>query len=151
MRLGRVRTAAPRRSIPLWVLVLLAAVGCGSLKAPEDCPFGSGAADPAAFARVFSAVSVSSHADAVLQPGPEAEYAFTEGASVEMKATALAPARAQLCLGERKGGGKIAMLRSFDVHEGEVGIPIGRLPKGPYVARVAIDGVIVRNVTFEIR
>jgi len=130
--------------------VLVALAGCGSLKPPESCPFGSGAADPAAFAATFSDMTVRTAAGSPGIPGNDSELVFKKGEALELAASGIRSTTAQVCLVERKGGGKIVLSTSIAIRDGDVRVLFGDLPPNPYVARVAVDGQIVRNVTFQV-
>jgi hypothetical protein len=83
-------------------------------------------------------------------PGKDSDYVFTAGEALELVASGVRVTTAQICLVERKGGGKILLNTSVPVREGDLRVPLGVLAPNPYVARVAVDGQIVRNLTFQV-
>ncbi|MBM3959199.1 MAG: hypothetical protein FJ314_05435 [SAR202 cluster bacterium] len=136
--------------LAIAALLVSFVMGCSSFSPPENCPFGGGTADPEAFATSFSEMSIRRSDGSPGVAGRDAEYRFAAQDQLEIVATSLGKNQIAICVGERKGGGKLVLNTTVSVEQGPFRFPLGDHARGPYVVRVAVGGKIVRNLTFEV-
>ena len=135
----------------ICALLVLTVLACGSLSPPESCGEGvGGTADEGVFAEHFSLMELVDEATG--QPGPEGEEGprFASTAALSLAMESLSEASMQICVQERRGGGKVAFNQSLTVPSGAGAAALGTFDPGNYVIRVIVDGILVRNFPFVI-
>jgi len=140
-----------KRRIVVLLAVCAALAACGAAKPPESCGVG-GTADEALFAKHFSAMELVNKTTG--QPGqqdPEAGVAFTAGNSLAIRVNALGNISVRTCVEGRGGGSKIALDQNISAEEGERLLPLASFPKGSYVVRVIVNGVLIKNLAFAVK
>ena len=139
--------------ILVFVSVLANMLACGSFAPPQSCGEGiGGTADEALFAEYFSDMQlVIEGTDEVPPPGSESGALVSTGDSLTVKMQVLKTATVRACVQERAGGGGIPADETRTVQPGEAYLPLGEFEKGSYVARIIVDGTLVKNLTFEVK
>ena len=133
-------------SLVSFSVLVFAIVSC-NFRPPESCAVSGGTADESAFAQHFTQMAVVAEG----QVAAEEEGVFNSTDTLEVVAVSLADTATNLCLQERKGGGKIRYNETPTLHEGEDRATLGSFGGGDYVIRVIVDGVLVKNLPFSVR
>lgn len=141
----------------LWVATGLAlgliASACGSFSPPESCGEGiGGTADESKFAQHFAQIELVNKATS--QSGnldAEGVLQFAAADQLAIRAESLAEVSVRACVQELKGGGQVAFDQVQMMAQGEDDFALGSFSPGSYVVRVIADGVLVKNLTFEIK
>jgi hypothetical protein len=142
-----------RISILLAVCAALAVTlaACGAAKPPESCGVG-GTADDTAFAQHFAMMElVNKVTGEAGQQDPEAGVAFAAGDLLAIRVNALGDVSVRTCVQGRDSGGRIALDQNITAEKGERLLPLASFPKGSYVVRVIIDGVLVKNLPLAVK
>lgn len=143
----------PHRAAPasFSTALLLFSVACGSIAPPETCG-ATGSADEARFAEQFSSMDLV--VEATGETGlddPEGGAHFPADTSLAIRFDSRASAEVRVCIEQRRGGGEIAFDQTFTATEAAGSFGLGALPPDIYVARVLVDGTLVRNLPFVVR
>jgi hypothetical protein len=135
----------------LLVLAILGllALACGSFAPPEACP--SSGSDTEAFPMYFNDMQVVNAATGA--PGeddPETDQGVRFSASDELaiRVDSVGEVEVTFCITERKGGGQIVYNQAHTLPAGESTVPLMAFDSDPYVVRVIVNEVVVRNLTF---
>jgi hypothetical protein len=137
--------------VAIGAVIVLTALACGSLRPPEDCGVG-GTADESAFSQHFSQMELVSAAAG--EPGaedPEMGTMFAPADTLEIRAQTVNSVEMRACVQERVGGGGIVFDQTLALPQGSTSLPLGSFSEGSYVIRVAVGGVLVRNLSFGVR
>ena len=137
-----------RFSLSLAALAVTA-LACGSLVPPESCP--STSFDPEAFATYFNdmqLVSAASGQPGQPDSGDDRGQGFSTDEELAIIVDNLGDIELTICITERKGGGQIVYNQTHTIQEGRSTIPLMAFESDPYVIRVIVEEVLVRNLTF---
>lgn len=93
---------------------------------------------------------VNTETDQSTQHKDEGADKFSVDGSVTLLVDSLTDVTIKVCVEERRGGREIAFDQTIDVNAGEGDLEIGTLEEGSYVVRVIVDGVLVKNLLFEV-
>ncbi len=137
--------------VVIYFLVLsLVVIACGSFAPPESCEAG-GTADEVKFNELFTEMGlVNTATGQPAQRKNEGEDKFSVDGSVTLQVDSLTDVTLKVCVEERRGGGEIAFDQTIDINAGEGNLEIGALEVDSYVLRVIVDGVLVKNLPFEV-
>ena len=137
--------------VVIYFLVLsLVVIACGSFATPESCEAG-GTADEVKFTELFTEMGlVNTETGQPAQRKDEGEDKFSVDDSVTLQVDSLTDVTIKVCVEERRGGGEIAFDQTIDINAGEGDLEIGTLKVGSYVVCVIVDGVLVKNLPFEV-
>lgn len=132
------------------VVVALLAAGCAMFTPPEDCGVG-GTADEAAFGQYFQSMQLVDQATGA--PGVEGEEGteFGSGTSLVIRFESTQAVELRVCIMERKAGGEIVLDETWKLGAAAGELVLGEMAPGAYVARVSVDGVLVKNFAFVIK
>ncbi len=127
----------------------LAALACGSFAPPESCTNAD--FDEEAFARYFNDMQIVYAATG--EPGETAEGddrgpGFSTDDQLAVLVDSLGEIDVTICIEQRKGGGQIVYNQTHTVQEGETTLPLMAFDSDPYVIRVIVNDVLVKNLTF---
>ena len=84
------------------------------------------------------------------QRNDEGADKFSVDDSVTFQVDSFTGVTVKVCVEERRGGGDIAFDQTIDINAGERDLEIGAFEVGSYVGRVIVDGVLVKNLPFEV-
>lgn len=132
----------------LLFAVGLVALACGGPSAQaKECTAG-GSAEEAAFAQYFTSMSFAGGKPSTGEGGQE--FSPAEPVTVQTEAKAETPAR--FCVQARGRTGDVAYDQEHRLAAGASTTDLGAFQKkGDYVIRVAVNDVLVRNMTFTVR
>lgn len=141
-----------RALVPIFAFAFAAAAcggqgGADGSAASAPACAATGSADPAAFGRSFSAMTLTGGAAG----DQESEASFAKDQTVVVSATALSAVSARFCVNYRDGSGRIPADITRDLPAGESRIALGTFGAASYVVRVTAAGALVRNLTFVVR
>lgn len=143
----------PHRAVPVSfsTVLLLVSVACGSIAPPETCG-ATGSADEARFAELFSSMDlvVEATGETGLED-PEGGAQFPTDTPLAIRFDSRVSAEVRVCIEQRRGGGEIAFDQSFMAIGAAGSFSLGAFPPDIYVARVLVDGTLVRNLPFVVR
>lgn len=143
----------PHRAVPVSfsTALLLVSAACGSIAPPETCG-ATGSADEARFAELFSSMDlvVEATGETGLED-PEGGAQFPADTPLAIRFDGRASAEVRVCVEQRRGGGEIAFDRSFMATGAPGSFSLGAFPPDIYVARVLVDGTLIRNLPFVVR
>jgi len=105
----------------------------------------------AVFGQYFSRVVLVTKGSSVPESGGDADQTFSRDDEMEFVFLADAAAGVSVCIGEARGGGKVIFSRTLPVLAGQTRLAIGRLDSSPYVARIAVDSALVKNIAFTVK
>ena len=126
--------------------------GIGPISAPEECSFVTGgSADEAFFSEHFSRIVIVSKGEEIPESGGEHDLVFNTEDELELVVVSKDDTQLQVCISERKGGGRVVLSESFSLVEGENRLDLGSLARNPYVVRIGVNDTLVRNLTFSIQ
>ncbi len=128
------------------IVFLLAA--CGSLGPPQECPV-TGTANPEAFDQSFTRMVLVKQGQPMPDTGGDSDLTFTSDDRLELVVVSKGGTQALVCVGPRKGGVKIPYNKTVPITEGVNRVELGSFVVNPYVVRVSVNNVLVKNVTFE--
>jgi hypothetical protein len=83
--------------------------------------------------------------------GGDEQLSFRPQDRLELVIIDTAGATVIICIGEAKGGGKIAFNQTTAVTSGENRVKLGSFKANPYVVRIAADNVLVKNIAFTVK
>lgn len=127
----------------------MAALACGSFAPPESCP--STSFDTEAFATYFTDMRLVNAATGL--PG-EVDAANDQGQrystedELALVVDSLGEVEVTICITERKGGGQIVYNQTHTLPQGQSTLPLMAFDSDPYVIRVIVNEVLVKNLTF---
>lgn len=139
------------KAVLLGLVVSLAAlvfVACGSFGPPESCPV-AGAANQDAFDQNFTRMVVVKEGDPIPDTGGESDLTFSSGDRLELVAVTKGNVEALVCVGPRKAGVKITFNKAIPLTEGTNRVALESYVVNPYVVRISVNNVLVKNITFE--
>ena len=144
-------TSSQRAVVCCIALVLGAvALACGPIAPPESCEVG-GTADEDLFAELFAEMSlVDTATGAPGETGDEGTLTFAAGTGLAVRADTLAGVSVRACVQGRTAGADIAADVTETLTEGRDEVSLGSFSRGSYVVRVIVDGVLVKNLAFEV-
>jgi hypothetical protein len=128
-------------------------LACGSFAPPASCGEGiGGTADEALFGQYFSDMGLIVEATGEAPPrGDESSAVVSPDEPLSIRMQVLQAVEVRACVQERTGGGGIPADKTSSVQPGEAFLPLGTFSKGSYVVRVIVDGMLVKNLTFEVK
>lgn len=149
---GGYRSNGPTRIIVAVAALSLVLAGCAGFGPPQSCGAG-GTADEVAFARAFTALELvdGTTGQPPAERDPEFGPIFTTAAQLAIRAEALAGVSVRACVEGRTGGAKIGFDGTQTLSAGVGTMPLGSFEAGPWVVRVIVDGVLVKNLPFMTR
>jgi len=142
------------RTVTVGALLALAAAiaACGPMGAPQSCGAG-GTADEGAFAKSFSSMELVNEGTGQAAPetDPQNGPIFATADRLAIRAGALAGVSVRTCVEGRTGGAQIGFDRTQTLAAGAGTMSLGAFGAGPWVVRVEVDGVLVKNLPFRTR
>lgn len=140
--------AARHAQSSVVTVLLLASAACGSIAPPETCG-ETGTADEARFGELFASMDlvVEATGETGLED-PEGGASFAADTPLAIRYDSRGSAEVRVCVGQRRGGGKIVLDQTFTAAEGPGSFSLGSFPPDIYVARLLVDGTLVRNLPF---
>ena len=137
--------------IVVCIALGLMVAACGPLSPSESCGAG-GTADKAAFAQHFTSMELVNEATGQPgQPDQEGEPQFASSDPLAIRVESRSRVSVRACVEQRRGGGKIAHDQTHTLAQGAGSASLGSFAPGPYVVRVIVDGVLVKNLPFSTR
>lgn len=136
--------------ITVIITVFTIANACGSLKPPQECPF-TGSADGSVFSQYFNRMVLVSEGAVIPQTGGDSEQTFSTNDNLQLVVISLTETQLQVCISERKGGGKTVYSQTHSLSKGENRLNLGAFKPNPFVIRIAVNNVLAKNVTFSIK
>ena len=136
-------------SLFLLLSVAVMAAGC-NFKPPEECPF-SGSVDESAFDLNFTGMELQFTDGGIPEVDPESGSIFSGTDEIVLKVNALKAVDLQVCVTERKGGGKIVYSLTHGLVVGDNTVTVGPFDKNPYVMRLGFDNTLVKNFPFIVK
>jgi hypothetical protein len=129
-------------------MLALSVASCGSFAPPESC-IDTGTADEGAFTAQFNSMQIVNAATGEPgEPHPDSGFMFSTEDQLAVVVDSLGEAEVRFCVTQRRGGGQIVYDETHTVQEGENTITLTTFDSDPYVIRVIVDNVLVRNLTF---
>jgi hypothetical protein len=134
--------------IALFAITLsISVLACGSFTPPESCTDAD--FDESIFSEHFSEMYLVNAATG--EPGaldPEQGEMYATNDQIAVQINSLDEVEVRLCIEQRKGGGQIVYDQTHIVPQGENVILLMAFDSDPYVVRVIVDEVLVKNLTF---
>lgn len=130
------------------VSIAFVLVACGSLGPPQACPV-TGSAHTDAFDQSFTRMVLVKEGQPIPDTGGDSDLTFTSDDRLELVAVSKSNTHALVCVSARKGGVKIPFNKTLFLTEGVNRIELGSFIVSPYVVRVGVNNVLVKNLTFE--
>ncbi len=144
------KSSRPFRVVTYFLVLSLVATACGSFSPPVSCDAG-GTADEVKFNELFKEMGlVDTETGHSAQRKDEGADKFSVDDSVTLQVDSLTDVTIKVCVEERRGGGEIAFDQTIDINAGEGDLEIGTLEVGSNVVSVIVDGVLVKNLPFEV-
>jgi hypothetical protein len=132
----------------LFVTLLgLGAGACGSISPPESCT--NTGFDEAAFSEYFTDMHLINAATG--EPGerdPEQGDRYATDDQIAVRIESLDDVEVRFCIEQRKGGGQIVYDQLHGIVQGENTVTLTTFDSDPYVIRVIVNEVLVKNLTF---
>ncbi len=125
----------------------MAALACGSFAPPESCT--ESGLDEDAFAAQFTSMQlVNASTGEPGEPDPESGQKFSTEDQLAVIVESLGEVEVTFCITQRKGGGQIVYNQLHSVQEGENTVTLTTFDSDPYVIRVIVNDILVKNLTF---
>jgi len=125
----------------------MVALACGSFAPPESCT--ESGLDEAAFTAQFTSMQVvNASTGEPGEPDPESGQKFSTEDQLAVIVDSLGEVEVTFCITQRKGGGQIVYNQLHSVQEGENKITLTTFDSDPYVIRVIVSDILVKNLTF---
>ena len=137
-------------SVSFLVVVGFVLAACGSFRPPEECPV-TGSAHPDAFDQSFSRMVLVKQGQPIPDTGGDSDLTFASDDRLELVVVSKGKTETLVCVSGRKGGMKIPYNKTVALTEGVNRVELGTLLVNPYVVRVGVNNVLVKNITFEIK
>ena len=132
----------------LFVALFGLAIGaCGAISPPESCTHTG--FDEATFSEFFTDMYLINTATG--EPGerdPEQGDRYATDDQIAVWIESLEDVEVQFCIEQRKGGGQIVYNQAHSISQGESTVALPTFESDPYVIRVIVGEVLVRNLTF---
>jgi hypothetical protein len=125
----------------------MAALACGSFAPPESCT-ESGLDEDAFTAQFTSMQLVNASTGEPGEPDPESGQKFSTEDQLAVIVVSLGEVEVTFCVTQRKGGGQIVYNQTHSVQEGENTVTLTTFDSDPYVIRVIVSDILVKNLTF---
>jgi hypothetical protein len=140
-----------KKALPYVVLIPILLLSACAFGPPPSCGDNlGGTADTTKFDQYFTSMQLVDEADG--QPGPEGENGaqFGSGDALAIQADAKSEVELRACI-QPRGPGDIAFDNTQTMPAGQGTFSVGTFEAGPYVIRVIVEGVLVKNFPFEIK
>jgi len=123
------------------------ALACGSFAPPESCT--ESGLDEGAFTAQFTSMRlVNASTGEPGEPDPESGQKFSTEDQLAVIVESLGEVEVTFCITQRKGGGQIVYNQLHSVQEGENTVTLTTFDSDPYVIRVIVNDILVKNLTF---
>ncbi|MFC2010080.1 hypothetical protein ACFLVU_04645 [Chloroflexota bacterium] len=134
-----------------WLIIILFIFinGCSSFTPPEECPF-TGTADEILFSQKFTRMELIYSDGSLPEVDGDSGSIFSTNDSIDILVISEERLEFQICISERKGGGKVVYNESHTVSQGENNIRLGSFSNNPYVVRIGVNNILVRNLPFAV-
>jgi hypothetical protein len=138
--------------VTLFVMLFVVLFGlgtgaCGAITPPESCT--NTGFDEAAFSEYFTdmhLINASTGESGERDPEQGERYATDDQIAVRIES--LDEVEVRFCIEQRKGGGHIVYDQVHTVSQGENTVTLTTFDRDPYVIRVIVNEVLVKNLTF---
>jgi hypothetical protein len=127
----------------------LVALACGSIAPPESC--ANTGFDEEAFDTFFNNMQIvyaNTGEPGELVEGDDRGLRFSIDDQLAVLVDSKGEAEVMICVEQRKGGGQIVYNQTHTVQEGESTVPLIAFDSDPYVIRVIVKEILVKNLTF---